>query len=166
MTSRLGTSALLAFAGVVIIVGTAGCAATASGPSPTPTPTASSPATSAEANPGPSASPSLRPTLSAEENLEYFDTVNLAVVAANPSAGGRDFIDALVAAGFHKSQMEVTNDRTTVDLQADSVQFAVLFHGDCLIGQYGPASDGYHSAVRSPLGTGGCLIGQTRPIDW
>ena len=43
---------------------------------------------------------------------------------------------------------------------------AVLFQGECLIGQYGPASGGYHSAVRPALGTGGCLVGQTRPIDW
>ncbi len=45
--------------------------------------------------------------------------------------------------------MQVTADRTTVDLQADSVQFAVLFEGECLVGQYGPASGGYHSAVAS-----------------
>lgn len=166
MTSRLGTTAVLALAGAAIIVGTAGCTATASGPSPTPAPTASTPAASGEATPEPSAPPTLRPTLSAEENLAYFDSVSLAVVAANPSAGGRDFIDALVAAGFDKSQMEVTADRTTIDLQADSVQFAVLFQGECLIGQYGPASGGYQSAVRPPLGTGGCLVGETRPIDW
>ena len=54
----------------------------------------------------------------------------------------------------------------TVDLQADSVQFAVLFDDECLVGQYGPASGGYHSAVRPALGTGGCLVGETRPIDW
>ncbi|WP_448004927.1 DUF6993 domain-containing protein [Agromyces bauzanensis] len=164
MTSRLGTTAVLALAGAAIIVGTAGC--TAPSPDPGPTLAPSSPVATAPTTPAPSAPPTLRPTLSAEENLAYFDAVNLAVVAANASAGGRDFIDALVAAGFDKSQMEVTADRTTVDLQADSVQFAVLFQGECLIGQYGPASDGYHSAVRPPLGTGGCLVGQTRPIDW
>ena len=102
----------------------------------------------------------------ASENLSFFDAVNLGVVAANASAGGRDFIDALVTAGFDRSQMEVTADRTTVDLQADSVQFAVLFNDECLVGQYGPASGGYHSAVRPALGTGGCLVGETRPIDW
>ncbi|WP_136709828.1 hypothetical protein [Agromyces sp. H66] len=166
MSSRLGTTAVLTIAGVAILVGTAGCTAAAPDPTATPAPTASSPAATAEATPAPSAPPTLRPTLSADENLAYFDAVNLAVVAANPSAGGRDFIDALVAAGFDRSQMEVTFDRTTVDLEADSVQFAVLFQGECLIGQYGPATDGYHSAVRPPLGTGGCLIGQTRPIDW
>jgi len=61
--------------------------------------------------------------------------------------------------------MQVTHDRTTVALQPDSGQFAVFFQGECLIGQYGSGSDGYQSAVRPPLGTGGYLIGQTRPID-
>ena len=49
---------------------------------------------------------------------------------------------------------------------AATAPVAVLFQGRCLIGQYGPASGGYHSAVRPALGTGGCLVGQTRPIDW
>jgi hypothetical protein len=162
MARRLGTTAVLAFAGAAIIVGAAGCTASPSptaAPEPRPTPTTS-------AAPPPTAVLMLRPELSAEENLAYFDSVNLGVVAANPEAGGRDFIDSLVAAGFDKSQMEVTADRTTIDLQADSVQFAVLFQGECLVGQYGPASGGYHSAVRPALGTGGCLVGQTRPIDW
>ena len=92
--------------------------------------------------------------------------MNLDVVAANSGRRGRDFIDALSAAGFDKSQMQVTADRTTVDLQADSVQFSVLLQGECLVGQYGPASGGYHGAVRPALGTGACLVGETRPIDW
>ena len=100
------------------------------------------------------------------DNLAFFDSVNLAVVAANDSAGGRDFIDALTAAGFDRSAMQVTADRTTVDLQAGSVQFSVRFDDECLVGQYGPESGGYHGAVRPALGHGGCLVGQTRPIDW
>lgn len=164
MARRLGITAALACAGAAIIVAVAGCtgspsptAAPESGPRPTPTASTAPPSV---------AGSTLRPELSAGENLAYFDSVNLAVIAANPEAGGRDFIDALVSAGFDKSQMEVTADRTTIDLQADSVQFAVLFQGECLIGQHGPASGGYHSAVRPALGTGGCLVGQTRPIDW
>lgn len=162
MARRLGTIAVMAFAGAAIVVSVTGCTASpapTTAPEPRPTPTASSAPPSAVVL-------TLRPELSAGENLPYFDSVNLGVVAANSEAGGRDFIDALVNAGFDKSQMEVTADRTTVDLQADSVQFAVLFQGECLVGQYGPASGGYHSAVRPALGTGGCLVGQTRPIDW
>jgi hypothetical protein len=164
MVRRFGIHAVLALAGAATLVGIAGCTAP---PSPDPG-SSSTTSPSAPASPTQSAppAPTLNPGLSAGENLAFFDSVNLGVVAANSEAGGRDFVDALVAAGFDKSQMEVTADRTTVDLAADSVQFAVLFQGECLVGQYGPASDGYHGAVRPALGTGGCLVGQTRPIDW
>jgi hypothetical protein len=162
MARRVPRVAVSALAGAALVVGLAACSA-----SPPAQPSASaSPSTPATTRPTPSAPPTLNPQLSASENLPYFDSVNVAVVAANAEAGGRDFIDALVAAGFDKAQMQVTADRTTVDLQADSVQFSVLFQGECLVGQYGPASGGYHSAVRPPLGTGGCLVGDTRPIDW
>jgi Domain of unknown function (DUF6993) len=166
MARRLGITAVLALAGAAIIVGVAGCTAPAPDPTPGPASQTVSASPTASASPTSVTPPTLRSELSAGENLAYFDSVNLGVVAANSAAGGRDFIDALVAAGFDRSQMEVTADRTTVDLQADSVQFAVLFQGECLVGQYGSASGGYHSAVRPPLGTGGCLVGQTRPIDW
>lgn len=141
------------------MIGLAGC----SFASPDPTPTAT--ATAEPTEPAPAA-PELRPDLSAAENLAFFDSVNQAVVAADPNAGGRAFIDALVAAGFDKAAMQVTADRTTIDEPADSVQFSVAFQGECLVGQYGPKSGGYHGAVRSMLGTGTCLVGQTRPIDW
>lgn len=171
MTSRLGTTAVLALAGAAILVGLIGCTAAPSDSDPTSSPPStggSATGGAAAATPAPTtgAPPTFRPELSAEENLASFDAVNLQVVAANASAGGRDFIDALVAAGFDRSQMQLTPDRTSVDLQADSAQFAVLVHDECLIGQYGPASGGYHSAVRPALGTGGCLVGRTRPIDW
>jgi len=172
MERRLGITAWLALAGAMLLPVVAGCAAvppplaiatsstsaTEAG-SPAATPAASAPASAGDA-------PILRPDLGASDNLAYFDHVNVGVIASDASAGGRAFIDALVAAGFEESQMEVTADRTTVDLPADSVQFAVLFQGECLIGQYGPASGGYHSAVRPVLGTAGCLVGETRPIDW
>ncbi|GGI47226.1 hypothetical protein BCL57_001926 [Agromyces flavus] len=110
--------------------------------------------------------PALRPQGSATDNLPYFDAINRAAIAADAGAGGRDFVDALIAAGFEKSAMQVTADATTIGDPADSIQFSVRFAGECLVGQYGPKSDGYHSAVRPALGTGDCLIGQTRPIDW
>ncbi|MEJ3404524.1 hypothetical protein WDJ51_07260 [Rathayibacter sp. YIM 133350] len=135
-------------------------------PAPKPSHTASSTPASAPATPTPAPEPTLAPKLSAGENLAYFDLVNNRVIAANNAAGGRDFVDALVAGGFDKTAMQVTPDRTAVDLAADSVQFSVLFNGQCLIGQYGPASGGYHSIVAAPTGQGTCLVGTTRPIDW
>ncbi|MFC9558147.1 DUF6993 domain-containing protein [Agromyces sp. NPDC056965] len=162
MRRRFGTSAALAIAGVAMLVGLTAC--TFGDPEPTAPATARpTPSDPGAATP---TAPEFRPELSATENLAYFDWVNGGVVAANASAGGRDFIDALVAGGFDKAQMQVTSDTTTEGKPADSVQFSVLFQGECLVGQYGPASGGYHGAVRPPLGTGTCLVGQTRPIDW
>lgn len=162
MRRRFGTSAALAFAGVAMLFGLTAC--TFGDPQPT-APATARPTPSSPGTATPTA-PEFKPELSASENLAYFDWVNGGVVAANASAGGRDFIDALVAAGFDKAQMQVTSDTTTEGKPADSVQFSVAFQGECLIGQYGPASGGYHGAVRPPLGTGACLVGQTRPIDW
>lgn len=166
MSGRLGTIAVTALAGTALVVGIAGCTPAAPGGSGSTPSASATPTPTDAAQTTPTAPQTLRPELAASENLAYFDAVNFGVIAANAEAGGRDFIDALTAAGFDKAQMQVTADRTTVDLQADSVQFAVLFQGECLVGQYGPASGGYHSAVRPALGTGGCLVGRTRPIDW
>ncbi|UOQ88931.1 hypothetical protein MUN74_16940 [Agromyces endophyticus] len=162
MARRIGTTAALALVTTATVLALAGC--TFGGSTP---PTASqSPSASVPASTAPAAPPTLRPELSAAENLEYFNSVNAAVVVANAEAHGRDFIDALVAAGFDKQAMQVTSDETTQGDPADSIQFAVLFQDECLVGQYGPKSGGYHGAVRPALGTGGCLIGQMRPIDW
>lgn len=156
---RTGSALLL---GLVVGVSLAACAAA---PAATPTPTATSAAT-ADPSETPVPEPELQPERDAAANLAYFDTIATAVVAADDNAGGQTFVDALVAAGFDKNQMEVTFDETTVNLAADSIQFAVRFNGECLIGQNGPATGGYHSAVTSILASGTCLVGATRQIDW
>lgn len=173
MAGRAVQAAAIAAVGAILLA-VSGCTAS---PEPLPTASASSPATAepqsteppaAEPAPTsePAAEPSLRPELAASENLAYFDLVNQRVIAANAEAGGRDFIDALVAAGFDKAAMQVTADTTTIGDRADSIQFAVRFQDECLVGQFGPKSEGYHGAVRPVLGTGACLVGATRPIDW
>lgn len=152
-------------AGAALILGVslAGCTSSSAQPTVTGTrTTATAPTSAASADPD----PTLEPELSASENLAYFDVIALGVLAADPVAGGRAFIDALVVGGFDKAQMEVTFDKTAVDLTADSIQFSVRFAGECLIGQNGPATDGYHSAAAPILGTGTCLVGSTRQIDW
>ncbi len=108
----------------------------------------------------------LLPTGTASDNLAYFNFLAAAVTTADSGADGRAYIDALVAGGFDRSVMQVTFDRTQADLVADSVQFSVNFAGECLIGQIGPASDGFHSVVAPLLSTGLCLVGSTRQIDW
>ena len=110
--------------------------------------------------------PTLDAAAPAEQAMEVFDSVNRATLAADPEADGRAVIDNLATAGFDKAAMELTADRTTIGNAADSIQFSVRWGGSCLIGQNGPAVGGYHSTLAPVLGTGTCLIGSTRPIDW
>jgi hypothetical protein len=148
--------------GVALVVALAACTTSdprpdSISPSPSPSDTASSTATDA-----PVAALVLQPQASATKNQAYFDLIASAVTAID----GRSYVDALTAAGFDKAQMEVTFDRTETGLAADTIQFAVRFNGECLLGQNGPASGGYHSAVTAPLASGTCLVGTTRSIDW
>ncbi len=155
-----GAAAVLALA-AGLGLGLSGCAASTP-TSPSPSPTAQAPT----ATPAPPPGPTLRSKLDARANLAHYDFVASGVVAANPAAGGRDFIDALVAGGFDRAQMEVTFDETSAALAADSIQFAVRLDGECLIGQNGPATGGYHGTVMPLLASGTCLVGATRQIDW
>lgn len=144
-------------------------AACVSTPSP---PVTNSPHTSSS-SPTPTVTPTPTPTVpaldttgTAADDKAYFDQVNRAVLAKNPAAVGRDFIDALVAAGFEKADMQLTVDTTTIGLKANSIQFSVRINGGCLVGQNGEGSDGYQSVVTPLLSTGNCLVGDTRPINW
>ncbi len=149
---------------VAVILALTGCTPGAPETSATGTPaTASSTPAPTSSTP---AAVGLVPGGTAEENLPYFDKVNKATLATNPNAQGRDFIDALVAAGFQKSDMQLTVDTTTIGLKANSIQFSVKLGDTCLIGQNGADAGGYWSQAVPVLPTGACLIGQTRPIDW
>lgn len=144
----------------------AGCAPQ---PAATTAPSSSSSSASADGSGGASvddANAVLVPGGTAEENLPFFDKVNRATLAANPDAKGRDFIDALVNAGFTKTDMQLTVDTTTIGLKANSIQFSVKMGDTCLIGQNGADAGGYNSMVTPLLATGTCLIGETRAIDW
>lgn len=138
----------------------AGCTPTLA---PAPTPSVST----AEASPTPTPTgPVLVPEGSAEENLPLFAEVMNSVAATDARAQGRAYVDALVAAGFPKSDMEVTNDLTSVGNAADSIQFSVRWGDTCLIGQVGPSISVPTAKTLPVLAGGTCMIGQTRPIDW
>lgn len=126
---------------------------------PMPTPTEPT------ATPTPTPTPEIRLDGTAGQNQAYFDLVNRQLIDAGGTLDGRAFIDHLVAAGYPKTEMELTPDRTAINGEADSVQFSIRLNGTCLLGQYGP-NIGYASAVAPLLGTGKCLVGATRPIDW
>jgi hypothetical protein len=161
-----GARAVIAGLAFATVLALAGCTAPGPGADPAVGSTGAPRSVPSTVAPSGEVEPVLRAELPAAENLAYFDSVNLAVIAGDPSPGGRAFIDALVDAGFDRAAMQVTSDTTTLGEPADSIQFAVGIGPDCLVGQFGPKSDGYHSAVRPALGTGGCLVGATRPIDW
>ena len=146
-----------AISALVLVAVLTGCAPERELPMPVPT-LSSSPS----ASPGASAVPD-DPQSSATAAKALFDATNEATVAAK-TTGGRDFIDALVAAGFDKSAMEVTPDKTAIGLGADNVQFSVRFGSECLVGQFGNVA--YTSAILPALTSGKCFIGKTRAIDW
>lgn len=103
----------------------------------------------------------------ADDNLPLFTAVTSGVWASEQRASGRAYIDALTAAGFDKTAMQVTADVTTVGNPVESLQFAVRW-GDteCLIGQVGPSTGEPIAVVMPQLAEGRCLVGATRTIDW
>ncbi|HYI32072.1 MAG TPA: hypothetical protein VEX88_01270 [Glaciibacter sp.] len=157
--SQLWACAALVGVGVLLVGCDANPAARPSTAAPSSTTEPSAPAAT------PQPAPTFKADLAASENQDYFDWVAVGVLATDRNAGGRAFIDALTAGGFDRSQMELTFDRTAVDLEADSIQFSVRVHGECVIGQAGPG-DSFSSIITAPLGTGTCLVGSTRQIDW
>jgi hypothetical protein len=131
--------------------------------------TAPSEAAPSSAAPAPPATPSGTPSGdadSADARLPEFMTVMTEVWDDSASVAGRDYIDALVDAGFSKDDMQVTFDETSIGDPADSIQFSVRIGEDCLVGQVGPSVDTPSALVMPGLEDGGCLVGQTRPIDW
>ncbi|MEY2847879.1 MAG: hypothetical protein RI885_544 [Actinomycetota bacterium] len=159
--SRPGGSLLAAIAAAVLLtLSLSSCVASA--PAPSNSPTEQTPDATA---PTPSPEPlAYDATGTAQDNLAYFDEVNLRLLSAGATPGGRPIIDNLVAAGFDRSAMQVTSDTTTIGAASDSVEFSVRIGSDCLVGQSSDA--GYASTVGPALAEGACLAGATRPIDW
>ncbi|MDF2443663.1 MAG: hypothetical protein JWR01_1866 [Subtercola sp.] len=162
MPARSSRVVLTAVLTAAIVLAVAACTST---DAPNPAPTESS---AVQSGAPPTAAPTLIPGGSATDDLPFFDSVNNGVIAAataaNSTADGRGFVSALRDGGFAVADMQVTPDITTVGVKADSIQFSVALGGQCLIGQYGFGE--YHSLVAPLLGTGKCLIGETRTIDF
>lgn len=159
--------ATMSLATLALCVGLGGCAA----PAPVPSPTAGVSLSVPTAAPSASASPtSSGPILvtdgTAADNLPLFAQVVASIWSGPDNASGRAYIDALTAAGFDKSAMQVTADTSTVGNRAESLMFSVLWADECLVGQVGPATGDPVAVVVPALAEGGCLIGDTRSIDW
>ena len=149
---------------LVVVVATAallsGCTAPAAPDSPP-----SAPVEESTGEPQAPAAIALVPGGTAEENLPYFEQVIQQVVAADADAPGRTVVEALVAGGFAKESMQLTADETSIGLDADTVLVSVKLGESCLLGQYGPKSDGVHAVVAAPIATGACLVGRTVPLE-
>lgn len=129
-------------------------------------PTASASSATAVAKDDATASPSVAPVLhpdgSAEDNLPLFAGVVAQVWAGSSRASGSAYIDALAAAGFARTDMQVTADESTVGNPAESIQFSVRWGKDrCLVGQVGPSTGDPVTAVLPQVEGGRCLIGRT-----
>lgn len=134
---------------------------------PSPDPSASSSAGPSSAAPTATAEATLVPDGTADDNLPVFRHSAEAVWASEQRGSGRAYIDALVAAGFDRADMQVTQDLSTVGNAAESLQFSVRWGEDeCLVGQVGPSTGQVVTAVMPQLAEGRCLVGATRPIDW
>jgi len=162
----------LACAGVGLILLLSGCTAAQVEETPAPSPTAAQTAPASAAptptapTPTEAAGPVLVPDGTADENLPLFSAVVAAVWATPQQVTGQAYVDALVAAGFDKSAMQLTPDQSTVGNPAESIQFSVRWGQDCLVGQVGPSTGAPVTVVLPALGEGTCLVGDTRPIDW
>lgn len=130
-------------------------------------PSASSAGDPSATSPEPAPAPAvLVPDGTAADNLPLFTEVVAQVWAGPDQVAGRAYVDALVAAGYERSAMQVTPDTTTIGNPAESIEFSVRWGEECLVGQVGPSIGSPVTTVLPGLSSGGCLIGQTRAIDW
>lgn len=108
------------------------------------------------------------PDGSAEDNLPFFTETLQDYVAGDSAIEGRPVVEAVVDAGFDRSAMEVSFDRTQTNLVADNIFVAVRIDESCLIGQLTTSKREAFAAVEPAVGPDQdlCLIGKTRPIDW
>jgi hypothetical protein len=153
-TTRGAAFIALAAAAMLVLVG-----CVPSDPMPTPTQSRSGSPT-----PSPSPTPRLNPAGSAEDNFEYWEYVIGKIHAEYGMTDPVAIMQLMRNYGFDTADVEMTPEITAIGEIVDSVIFSVRFNGECLIGQLFPTK---WAVSRAPiLGTGNCLIGTTRPIDF
>ena len=143
---------------VVALVALAALAGCSSPQAVTPTPTTATSTPTAEPT-----KTGLDPDATAADTLAFFDSIVAPLEAGGGLPKGNDVIDALEDAGFDRTLMELTPDKTAIGLDADSIEFSVKQNDACIVGQFG--SFGYRSAVLPLLDAGTCLVGATKDID-
>ncbi len=150
-----------ALVGTVIAVAIAlsGCVAGPAAPVPTPTASRSTPTPT----PTPTADPELVPGGTAGQNRPFVELIIGRLVASNPQPASLEIVDTLVAGGFDRATMQVSEDTTRVGSRADSILFSILIEGQCLLGQV--ADGAVATSLGDVLGTGRCLVGRTVSLD-
>ncbi len=150
----------VAFTGVLAIA-LSGC-----GNAPMPVPTYE-PSSTASPTPSPTPTakvPKFHPDGTAAANQQYFDYINAGLQRRLKMSDSQTIVNTLVAAGFVKADMEVTDGATALNIPADAIQVSVKIQGVCLIGQF--SNSGYAGIIAPLLGSGNCLVGNTITIDW
>ena len=147
-------------ASLVAVVALSACAPPAA-PTPSATPT---PTPSVSVDPfGPQ--PDYIAGGTAIDNKPLFDwAIGKASLYPSPDPG-RVMLDSLVVVGFDKAAMQLTPSISGTGQPADQIVISVQFGTSCLIGQR-MLDMSVTSTVESALGSGGCLIGEKRKIDW
>ncbi len=156
MSALRGTIAVgIALCAVLALAACEDDAPVVSGPAPTVQPSGTS-------TPNPIAT--FDATGNADDNLAYFEKIGGEKIGSHPNITGKTIVNDLAAAGFSKSEMEITPDKTSIGLTAWNIEFSIRMKGTCLVGQAGNV--GFNATVQPILSTGKCLIGATRKIDW
>lgn len=116
----------------------------------------------------PEVAPELVSGGTAEENLPYFTEVLRGYAAGEGSIKGEPVSRAVIDAGFDKSLMQVSFDRSETGLEADNIFVSVLLGENCLIGQIVTSDRSFVTEAAPAVGPDNniCLIGETAPITW
>lgn len=140
---------------------------TACAPEAVPQPTAS---VSTSAGPVASETPTAEPPVliadgTADDNRAVFEAALQRVWNADARMSSDAYVEALASAGFAKADMQITEDRTSIGEPADSIQVAVRWAGECLVGHLAPSQPAPVVEVMPIVAGETCLIGHTKPID-
>lgn len=104
----------------------------------------------------------------ADENFPIFVQTLDRVSRDDGVVAGREIVQHFESAGFDRSTMQVSRDRTRMDLDPESMFVSVRFGEDCLVGQLVMNDRSVSAEVMPAVGPSNdiCIIGLTQPIDW
>jgi hypothetical protein len=152
--------AALAAAAVAVSLVLVGCVTPAEMPRPT---TSASRSASSTPTPTPTIVPERVEGGTAGQNRPYVEYVMGRLISVSPQMTSLEIADTLVAAGFDRAALQVTDHATRVGSRADSILFSILIEGECLLGQV--ADGAVATSLGEVLGTGRCLVGRTVSLD-